>query len=247
MWVAAADGGSQDGPSRHEGAPAKAKRRGGAAAAPVPMGEAEGREVLLAVLARSLPPARALSVGEAILSEFGDFAAVLAADPERLRAIPGLSDEAAGLLAALQVAAREFAEALRRNRPVLNSVDRVLSYLSIAGGADTERGLRVLFLDAEGRLMADERLSTPQGEPAAVLPVDVVRRALQLQAAGLVLAHRHRADQAMPDKDDILQTHHIHGLAEAVGIALHDHVVIAGGTPLSMRRLGLMPGMLRVG
>lgn len=254
MWNEAKRGEEREDLFGEEYAPSTAGTAAAWPAARCPAAEAQGddRALLRAALERRWPAARAAEVSERLFAALGDLLAVLSAPAERLRAIPGLGAAAApGLERALREAARELSAALRRQRPKLDSVDRALSYLAVvapaAGEAAEGGGLRVLYLDAEGRLMADEHLRPGPGEPPAVLPVDVVHRGLQLKAAGMVLAHRHEGAGEMPGREEIVQTHHIQGLAQAVGIALHDHVVIAGGKQLSMRRLGLMPGMLRVG
>lgn len=212
-----------------------------------PQAEADplGRALLVSVLSHAIPPGRAATAGEAILAEFGDFASAMAAEPARLQAIPGLGEAAAALLCSVQAAAQELAAARTRNLPVLNSFDRVQAYLAIARSEEEKVELRVIFLDPESRLLADECLSAPDGEPAEV-PGNLVRRALEWRAAAMVMIQHRPAGEAMPDDEEILRTHHIHQLAESVGIALHDHVVIGRDTQVSMRQLGLMRGLLRL-
>jgi DNA repair protein RadC len=202
--------------------------------------------LLSAVFAQALPPGEAASASATVLAEFGDLAAALAAEPARLAGTPGLGERAAALLGAVQALAVAFAAEQARQRPHLGSVHRIMAYLAATGVAPEPGGLRALFLDAQNRLLADERLDAGEGSPGAAFPGDVVRQALRLRAAALVLVHHHASGDPLPDQDDILRARHIQEVAESVGIALHDHMVVGASGPVSMRQLGLMPGLLRV-
>jgi len=210
------------------------------------VGDPQGRALLVSVLSHAIPSGHAAATGEAILAEFGDFASALAAEPARLQSIPGLSGAAAALLCSVQAAAQELTAARMRNLPVLDSFDRVLAYLTIARSEAETEGLRVLFLDSDSRLLADECPVPPDDGAVATLPADVVRRALEWRAAAMIVAHHRPSGEAMLDEGEILRTHHLHELAERVGIALHDHVVMGRDTQVSMRQLGVMRGLLRL-
>lgn len=202
--------------------------------------------LLVSVLSHAVPPARAATAGEAILAQFGDFASALAAEPARLEAIPGVGKKAAALLSSVQAAAQELTAKRLRNLPVLNSFDRVLAYRAIARTEEETMGLRVLYLDPESRLLADECLSATDGKAVPTLPRSLVQRALEWRAASIVMIQHCPLSEAMPDDEEIMRTHLIHQLAESVGIILHDHVVIGRNTQVSMRQLGLIRGMLRL-
>jgi DNA repair protein RadC len=68
----------------------------------------------------------------------------------------------------------------------------------------------------------------------------VVKRALALGAAALILAHNHPSGDPKPSRDDIEMTREIRKAAEALGIAIHDHLVIGRKGHASFRSLGLL-------
>jgi DNA repair protein RadC len=75
---------------------------------------------------------------------------------------------------------------------------------------------------------------------APVYPREVVRRALELSASAVLLVHNHPSGDATPSQADIEMTKQVAAAARALGIAVHDHFVVAGDQVASLRALGLM-------
>jgi DNA repair protein RadC len=98
----------------------------------------------------------------------------------------------------------------------------------------------VLFLDSKNRLIADEAQARGTVNHTPVYPREVVKRALELHATALILVHNHPSGDPTPSRADIEMTAETRRAAEALGIVLHDHVVIGRGQYLSFRREGLL-------
>lgn len=95
------------------------------------------------------------------------------------------------------------------------------------------------FLRTDGRLLALDALDEDEG--AVTLPMRaIIGRALALDAAALVIAHNHPSGDSTPSAEDVLLTRRFATVCDALGIALHDHLIFAGGTCESFRRLGLL-------
>ena len=75
---------------------------------------------------------------------------------------------------------------------------------------------------------------------APVYPREVVRRALELSASAVLLAHNHPSGDSTPSGADIDMTKLVVEAARALQITVHDHVVVAGDQVASLRALGLM-------
>ncbi|MGH6980752.1 MAG: JAB domain-containing protein, partial [Stellaceae bacterium] len=73
-----------------------------------------------------------------------------------------------------------------------------------------------------------------------VYPREVVKRALDLGASALILLHNHPSGDTTPSRVDIDMTLAIMQALKPVGIALHDHVIVARGRHASMKNLGLI-------
>ena len=67
-----------------------------------------------------------------------------------------------------------------------------------------------------------------------------MKRALALNAAALILVHNHPSGDPKPSREDIEMTKEIQKAASALGIAIHDHLVIGRKGHASFRSLGLL-------
>jgi DNA repair protein RadC len=99
---------------------------------------------------------------------------------------------------------------------------------------------RVLFLDRKNILIADEVQSAGTVDHAPVYPREVVKRALELGASALILAHNHPSGDSTPSRADIEMTREIVTAAKSLKIAVHDHLVIGRNGHASFKALGLL-------
>jgi len=116
----------------------------------------------------------------------------------------------------------------------------VRTYLRARLTALPREVFHVLFLDKKNQLIADERMGAGTVDHAPVYPREVVRRALELSASALVLAHNHPSGDASPSPADVEMTRQVVAAAKALQIAVHDHLIVAGDQVASLRSLGLM-------
>jgi DNA repair protein RadC len=137
-------------------------------------------------------------------------------------------------------ASLRLARATVSDQPVLGNWDKLIDYLTAELAYEKVEQLRVLFLDSRNRLVADEVLGRGTINHAPVYPREVVKRALELNAAALVLVHNHPSGDPTPSRDDIAMTEEIRLAAATMQIVLHDHIVIGSGTWISFRREGLL-------
>ncbi len=140
----------------------------------------------------------------------------------------------------MQAAALRLARAEVMGRPVLSNWDRLTEYLGAALARERIEQFRVLFLDAKNRLIADEAQGRGTVNHTPVYPREVVKRALELQATALILVHNHPSGDPAPSRADIEMTQEVKAAAQALGIVLHDHLIIGNGRQLSFRREGML-------
>jgi DNA repair protein RadC len=127
-----------------------------------------------------------------------------------------------------------------RDQPVLNNWDRLTAYLHAALAREPLAQFRVLFLDTKNRLIADEAQAKGTVNHTPVYPREVVKRALELGATALILVHNHPSGDPTPSRADIEMTAEVKAATAALGILLHDHLIIGNGRHLSFRREGLL-------
>ncbi|MDJ0946702.1 MAG: DNA repair protein RadC [Kiloniellales bacterium] len=197
-------------------------------------------EVLEFLLFGAQPRQDTKPLAKALIRRFGSLAAVLAADPAALRGVDGVGDAKIAALQVAREAAIRLAREDLRDRPILSSWERLVDYCRITLGHETVEQFRVLFLDRKNRLIADERQQKGTVDHTPVYPREVVKRALELGACALILVHNHPSGDPTPSPADIEMTRAVAAAAESLGIAVHDHLILARSGETSLRGKGLI-------
>jgi DNA repair protein RadC len=197
-------------------------------------------ELLEMVLFLALPRRDTKPIAKMLLDRFGSFAAAIAAPLSDLRGVEGMGEAGAAALKTVQAAALRLARAEVMDRPLLNNWDRLMDYLNAAMARERIEQFRVLFMDTRNRLIADEAQSRGTVNHTPVYPREVVRRALELQATAIILVHNHPSGDPTPSQDDIAMTREVNNAVRALGITLHDHIIVGNGAWLSFRRQNLL-------
>ena len=185
-----------------------------------------------------------------MLAAFGDINALLNAPEARLRNFRPSADikvNYAAILPKLIVQFRLCAEIAGRmaraaviERSVLSSWDALMRYCkTVMAHRETEQ-FRILFLDRKNVLIADEDQAEGTVDHVPVYPREVAKRALELNASALILVHNHPSGDPTPSEADIAMTRRIVDACAAIGVAIHDHVVIGKETDASFRELALI-------
>jgi len=89
-------------------------------------------------------------------------------------------------------------------------------------------------------LIADEEQAKGTVDHVPVYPREVVKRALHLNASALILVHNHPSGDPTPSEADIAMTAQVSAAAEALGLTLHDHIIIGKSCELSFRAEGYL-------
>jgi len=196
---------------------------------------------LLAVLLRTgTRGCNAIELGRKLLKEFNGLRGLFAASTEELRAIPGLGDVKTGQLhAILELARREIAETLNRD-DVLNTPGAVKQYCSLTLGHRDIECCMALYLDTRNRLIATTMLSEGTLAQTVVYPREIVRSALRLHAASVILSHNHPSGNPEPSDADERLTRQVKSALALVDIRLLDHIVVAGRITTSLAERGLV-------
>jgi DNA repair protein RadC len=123
---------------------------------------------------------------------------------------------------------------------VLGSWAGVIDYLRMRMGHGDVEQLRILFLDSKNGVIEDEELQRGTVNHTAVYPREIIRRALDHGATALILVHNHPSGDPTPSRADIEMTRQVREAAEKIGVALHDHVIVARGKHTSFKSMGLL-------
>lgn len=197
-------------------------------------------ELLELYLFRSIPRQDTKPLAKALIEQFGSFSDVIAQPVERLTEVRGVSERIALDLKIIQSAARRMAEDRVIDRPVLASWNALIAYLKVQMADEQREEFRVLFLDRKNRLIANERLARGSVHEVSVPMRGLVKRALQLEATAIILAHNHPSGDPTPSRADIEMTKELVTMGRALAITIHDHVIVGREKVASFKALGLM-------
>lgn len=175
-----------------------------------------------------------------LLAEFGSVFAVLAGSQSRLQRCLPAHPAVVALLVSAAAAMRHGLTEQILTGPLLPDLGAVLDYLRTDLEYLPFERVRVLYLSARHHLIRNEIVCNGGLEHADVAPRQIVQRALELAAAGVVLAHNHPSGDAMPSKADIELTRRIRLAGEPLGISVLEHIVIGFGEHSSFRALGYL-------
>ena len=179
-------------------------------------------------------------LAKALLDRFGSLAGVLDAPVTALMAVPGMGEVSAAALRIVGVAAREMKITGAMGQPVLGSWHALLDYLHMDMAHLTVERVRVLYLNAQNRLIKDYHVGDGSVDEAAIHPREVIRRALDIGATALMLVHNHPSGVPEPSRADIQITHRIAEAGRLLGVTVHDHVIIGRDGHVSLRAKGLV-------
>ena len=178
-------------------------------------------------------------MAKALLERFGTLGDVFAAEPAQLREFE-IDQRTLVHFKAMREVGRRLAERKVKDMPVLTNWQQLIDYCHAALAHEKTEQFRVLFLDRKNVLIADEVQQRGTIDHTPVYPREVVKRALALNAAALILVHNHPSGDPKPSRDDIEMTREIKTASEALGITIHDHLVIGRKGHASFRSLGLL-------
>jgi DNA repair protein RadC len=197
-------------------------------------------EILELVLFSANARADVKPLAKKLLDRFGSFASVIAASPADLKTVQGCGDAAVVALKICQQSAIRLLKSDVIDQPILGKWDEVMDYCRAVMEREKIEQFRILFLDHKNRLIRDEMQQQGTINHTPVYPREVVKRALELHAAAIIIAHNHPSGDPAPSQPDIGMTQKVKQALAAVDIALHDHVIVGKSTYTSFRSRGLL-------
>ncbi len=205
-----------------------------------------GEEALLShelieyLLALAIPRRDTKPLAKLLLKEFGGIGGLMTADWKAIARVPGMGDTS---VAAIKIVQATMLRVLREKvaeRPVLSSWQALLDYLRADMAYLSIERVRVLHLNSRNMLIRDEHMGDGSIDQAAIYTREVIRRAIDLGSASLILVHNHPSGSPDPSRQDIEVTRQIIDAGKRLNIGVHDHIIISANGHSSMRTMGLL-------
>ena len=197
-------------------------------------------ELLAIVLRHGDGRRNAVALARELLAAFGGLRALLRADAATLRLESGIGPARVATLKAVQELGRRY------------YTDKLPVGESIASPSDTQQYLSArlrdlpyevfccLYLDNRHRVLRFEELFRGTIDGTSVYPREVVKQALQFNAAAVIVAHNHPSGVAEPSQADEQITRRLSAALGLVDIRLLDHIVIGDGEATSLAGRGML-------
>ncbi|WP_084514778.1 MULTISPECIES: JAB domain-containing protein [Sphingobium] len=185
-------------------------------------------------------PDRAEEFSERLFARFGSLGeAVSARSAERIELLDH-SIEVERTFACFRRAMTQILRGRLVQRPILSNDQTLLDYLRSRMAFEPIEQLRVLFLNANNELIADEVLGVGSVTGVYASPREILKRCLDLEATAILLVHNHPSGCSKPSRADRELTEKIAKAANCLNVVVHDHLIVARNGTTSFRRAGYL-------
>jgi DNA repair protein RadC len=196
---------------------------------------------LLSILLRERPETNgSYPLSEALLNQFGGLKAVMQAPRSSLMAVPGIGAARADAMRAAPAIARRYFESSMPVGQAIKSPADTAYFLQARIGHLSYESFCCLYLDNRHRVLRFDELFRGTIDGTSVYPREIVKEALAVNAAALIVAHNHPSGVAEPSQADERITRRLKAALELVDIRLLDHLVIGDATTTSLASRGLL-------
>lgn len=197
-------------------------------------------EILEILLFAANPRNDVKPLAKHLLQKFGSLIKVITAAPETLQAIAGVNSAVLAQFRAVHEVAERMARAQLQERIVIDDMDTLIRYCRTSIGYATKEYLRVLYLDSANQLIADEYQQEGTVNRTAFYSREIIKQAFFLHATAMILVHNHPSGNTTPSSTDVTMTKSLLRTTEALGITLHDHIIISPTTYYSFREKNML-------
>ena len=182
------------------------------------------------------------ALAASLLDTFGTAPRVLAARPDRLRRVRGLSEDSIAAIKTAEALGIRMARAEVPDtvRPSFGNYDKVIEYCRTLAGHREVEEFHILYLNRKNVLITDECHQKGSVCHAPVYPREICVRALELQASAVVAVHDHPSGSPEPSRADIDMTNRIRDALKTIEVTLLDHVIITPTASFSFQARGLL-------
>lgn len=197
-------------------------------------------EVLELLLMFAVPRKDVKEPAKALIKRFGSFKEVLDASEEELTSVEGIGPISAIMIRFVKEAAARYLQQTSRTRFSPASPKALIQYCIVRMGAEPDENFRVICLDSNFAIVAEENIAEGTVDQATVYPRKVMEIALAAKATTLVFVHNHPDGNVTPSEFDKRITRGLVLAAKTMGISVYDHIIVSKDNHFSFRENGLL-------
>ncbi|QTA82802.1 UPF0758 [Desulfonema limicola] len=202
-------------------------------------------EVIELLLTLGQPRKDCKEAAKAAIERFQTLQGVFEASPKSLCEVKGIGPKNMLGIRLIKAAADRYLEKKLVNKLAVNNSKDLFDYLYY-NMKDKKRELfKVIFLDAQNKVIAAKTLFEGTLTSSSVYPREVVNAALEHHAAALIFAHNHPSGDPKPSSEDIAVTKQLVFACKVMGITVHEHIVIGDNKYFSFADQGYIAEITR--
>ena len=197
-------------------------------------------ELLALLLRTGCQGMNVMELADYLLQRFNGLENLLNTQHQQLLKVKGLGPAKATQFSAILELCRRVLIKKVSQADVMSNPEATRKYLQLHFQGLQREAFACLFLDTRHRVISLETLFQGTLNVATVHPREVVKRALTLNAAALILCHNHPSGDPQPSQADIRLTRTLKEALQLVEIQVLDHMIVGQGVILSMAEHGLV-------
>lgn len=195
-------------------------------------------EVIELLLTYAIPRVDVKPLAKRLMDTFGTLAGVFDAPVVELAQVQGVGEKAAVFLSIIRQAEVRYLASDLKGRRVFDRPERVKDHLRFILQGRGMESFGAVFTDQQHRLLTTQIMFEGTVDRTAVYPRNLMKRALELDAKGLILFHNHPGGTPRASDEDIALTRRMQEACAPLDIKLLDHFLLAGTRVLSFKEEG---------
>jgi DNA repair protein RadC len=184
-------------------------------------------ELLELLLTFAIPYSDVKPLAKNLIAHFGSFTQVLDASPQDLMELTGLKEYSAVLINLVKACSEYYLKEEALKRQPIHSLDALVAYCRTAMGGLKDEQFRVLFLNSQNEITAEEIVQEGTVDQTVVYPRKVLELALKHKATALILVHNHPSGTLKPSAADRELTRALVKAAKTINLTVHDHLIVS--------------------
>lgn len=185
---------------------------------------------LLAIFLRTGTRGKNVHVlSQELIQKYGGLKNLVAANYEECVSNTGVGmSKYVQLQASLELARRFLRQRLRKGEKIQGSSD-TKDFLSMELGSEKVEIFSCMFLDNQHRLLDFQKLFRGTINTSHVHIREIIRQALLINSAAVIVAHNHPSGHCQPSSSDIRSTEKIRKAFDLMDIRFLDHCIVGDG------------------
>ena len=190
-------------------------------------GSLQDYELLELLLTFAIPYSDVKPLAKKLIAHFGSFTRVFDASAKDIMEVTGLREYSAVLIRLVKACAEYYLKEELLARQKISSLSALVDYCRTAMGGLQDEQFRVLFLNSQNELIAEEIVQEGTVNQTVVYPRKVLELALKHKATGLILVHNHPSGHLKPSAADLELTRALVKASQSLNLTVHDHLIIS--------------------